>query len=154
MKEAYYLLITLAFAVFISCSDKGDEPTIYCDSPAVPVFRLKWEDSMGRDLLFSDSARLSLKDVSFKADYNGQVFNSEQMHLMVDSVSSDTTFLLMSFMGNGVLSLGDLPPDTLAFTFEKTNDQPCAGSSLAKLEVNHRTYCEPCFFRDPIILRK
>lgn len=154
MRKTYYLLITLAFGVFISCSDKEDEPTIYCDSPVVQFFRFKWEDSLGVDLLFSDNARFSLKDVSFKSDYNGQIFNSEQMHLMIDSVSSDTTFLLMSFIGNGVLSLGDLPPDTLAFTFEKASDEPCAGSYLAKLEVNHRTYCEPCSYRDPIIFRK
>lgn len=154
MKKTYPLTAFLFLALIISCSDKYEEPIRLCDSPVVPYFRYSWIDVEGQDLIFGKDAPYTMDDISFKSDYNGQVYSAEQMHLVVDSVSSDTTSVIMSWRGNGELSLGDLPPDRLVFTFATLSDEPCAGSQLAKLTVNDSTYCEPCVFQGPIVLRK
>lgn len=137
-----------------ACLKNNEEPEIYCDSPTVNYIRFNWHDGEGNDLIFGEEAPYSLEDITFRSDYNGQLSNAQQMHLRIDSVYSDTLSVLMPYMGNGNLSLGELPPDKLSFRFESLSNEPCAGSQLAELLVNDSVYCAPCTPLERVILTK
>lgn len=155
MNKIYLILTVFACLLqLFSCAKVDDEPEIYCYSPVVPYIRLNWLDSNGSDLIFDEDAAYTIEDISFITDYNGQVFDAEDLHLMVDSVTSDTTSVVMSFLGNGKLFLGNLPEDHLTFNFESISDNPCAAPEFTSLLINDSIYCAPCSFSQQIILMK
>ncbi|QNL48636.1 hypothetical protein H8S90_17850 [Olivibacter sp. SDN3] len=159
MKKIYltyltFVIFVVAVSQLLSCAKVDDEPEIYCYSPVVHFIRLNWQDSEGKDLIFGNNAPYKVGDISFESDYNGQIFTAEEMYLQVDSVISDTLSVVMSYIGNGALSLGDLSPDKIAFSFENVSGEPCAASQFTKLTINDSVVCEPCTSLERVILKK
>jgi|GEM_PF-1482934 len=151
MKITYALLLFLVFFL-ASCSKTEEEPQIYCDM-VFHYIKLNWQDSDGEDLIFGKGAPYKIEDITFKLDYNGQIYNWEELHLQIDSTNKDNKSIIMMLSGAGSFILGNLPPDKLNYRTEYGKNVPCS-SSLEELQLNDSVICKPCNVLNPIIIKK
>lgn len=151
MTKNYFLFLLLAFSL-TSCSKTEEEPQIYCDMVFHSI-KLNWQDGNGIDLIFSQDAPYTLEDITFKSDYNGQIYSWEDLHLQIDSTDKDNKSIIMALSGAGSFILGDLPPDKLNYRTEYGKNGPCS-SSLEELQLNDSLICKPCSNQNHIIIKK
>ncbi len=157
MKKPILFFVVLSIASLISClKSENQEPEILCASPTEYWLRFNWVDSSGNDLIFGENSVFNLDDIRYISGYNGRTLSAEDMHLWVDSLSSDTLSVLFPLaVGDGIIQLGNLQADTLQFMFEQSeNSTPCFASRVwSGLVVNGVSRCAPCTSGERIFLQ-
>jgi hypothetical protein len=144
MKYKYVLsALLLSFSIFVSCDNVSDNGCsgVVCDAPMFAIGLEYIDAESGESLLFGENPSFSIDDLSAVS-----LESDREYFVTADSTLADKkmALLLGSVSDTIVLTLGDLPADTLHVNALFRDVGCCGEIVLEEVQLNEEIVCTDC----------